>query len=121
MRRRPATRTERLSMLSMRGGCLSDLARSANACFALKQDQIERRRGAGDRGQQGMRLAAMVGLMVEEMVECRRKLLLHVDRIGDGPVAEPAGEVSVSERIGIAQDAFVLGAPGVAQGGEILM
>ena len=62
-------RTERFSMESMKGRCLFDFARSAKAGLALEDDEIEGRRGSGDRGQQGMRLAAVMGLMVEEMVE----------------------------------------------------
>ena len=51
---------------------------------------------------QGMGLAAMVGLVVEEMIECGRKLLLDIDRIDEGAKADGAGEVLVAQAFDIA-------------------
>ena len=72
--------------------------------------QVERRRGvlaAGD-GEQRVRLAAMVGLVVEEMRQRRRQRLGDVGRPGDRAVAEGAGEVGLAQAVDIGDDALVL-------------
>ena len=71
---------------SPKGRILARLVRHACAGFALIDDQIETRRllVADDRGQQCVRLAAVVGLVVEKMIERRRQRLFDVLRVDDG-------------------------------------
>ncbi len=67
--------------------------------LALEEEEVERRGGvlaAGD-GEQRMCLAAMVGLVVEEVPESRRQRLGDVGRAGDRAIAERAGKVGVAE------------------------
>ena len=68
-----------------------------------------------------MRLAAVVGLVVEEMIERRRQRLLDLLRPHDGPVAERAGEVGLGQFLDIAADPLVLGAAGGAQRREVVI
>src|SRR5258707_14921821 len=75
----------------------ADLARAAEPSLALEKDQIERRRIAGDRRKQAMRLPAVMGLVVEKMVERGRKLLLDMGRVRDGAIADASGQVGFAQ------------------------
>ena len=72
-----------------------------NPALPLEQDQVETRRPvvAEDGGEQGVRLAAVVGLVVEEMVERRRQRLFDQLRVGDGLVAQRAGQPLLIEAV----------------------
>ena len=43
-----------------------------------------------------MRLAAVMGLVVEEMIERRSKLLLDGRRIDEGTIADGAGKIGLA-------------------------
>src|SRR3954453_11413180 len=79
------------------------------AGLALVDEEVERRRGAGQARQQAMRLAAVVGLVVEEMHQRRLQRLLDVAGIRDRAVAEAPGEVGIGEALDVASNAAVLG------------
>jgi hypothetical protein len=63
---------------------------------------------ADDRREQSVRLAAMVGLVVEEMIERRRQRLFDGLRGDYGAVADRATEGLVVEAIDITADEDVL-------------
>ena len=73
----PMTRGKRGNGLHAASGVKIFAARAALAGFPLKQDEIEggSEVPAADRREQTMRLPAVMGLVVEEMVERRRQLL----------------------------------------------
>ena len=68
-----------------------------------------------------MRLAAMVGLVVEEMIERRRQRLLDGLRVDHGAIADDAVEVVAAQAGDVAADENVLAAAGGAQGAEIFI
>src|SRR5581483_6280246 len=119
---RPPMRTVRSSITSMArllaersGQCKrsGDDARAAEAALPLKDDQIEARRlvVADNRGQQRMRLSAMVCLVIEEMIERGLKLLLDRLRIDESAEAERSGELIIAERSDVVRDTLILRAP----------
>ena len=52
-----------------------------HACIALEEDEVERGReiAAADRGEESMRLATMMRLVIEEMGKRRAEGLRHLD------------------------------------------
>lgn len=82
---------------------------STSAYFPLVVEKIEFRRLGTEVGENAMGLAAVMGLVVEEMRERRCQLLF--DRIGqrDRLVADGAGELRLVEAAHIAEDTLVLG------------
>src|SRR5260370_26913760 len=93
----------------------------ADAGLALKDEQVEGRRLAGQFGEQAMRLAAMMRLMIEEMEQQRREILLDLDRAARRPVAQGSGEIGLAEAADIGADARILDASCGAQLGEIVV
>src|SRR5690606_31518381 len=91
---------------------LLDPARTRKTAFTLKDDQIKRWGGrvAPQAAQQTMHLSAVMGLVIEEMIQRRRQRLLDVNRIDDGAVAEVAGKIGVGQRSDVIDDAPVFGA-----------
>ena len=75
--------------------------------------------GLAKHGQDHMRLAAVMGLVVEEMRKRRRQPLRHGAHVGDGHIGEAAGERLFAERADPVDDALVLGLARAAQLGEI--
>jgi hypothetical protein len=100
-----------------------DLAQCAFSSFALVYDQIEAwcELIADDAAQQGMSLAAMMGLVVEEMGKCGRKLLFDRCRIDEGAVANSTFKIVLAQAFDLAADARILGAPRGAQIVEIVV
>src|SRR5262249_53644515 len=68
-----------------------------------------------------MRLAAVMGLVIEEMQKQRRQVLLELSGAPRAAIAEPAREVSFREPRNVRTDARILGAPPRAQLREILV
>src|SRR5579883_3385418 len=91
------------------------------APVALIDQQVEGRRLTRDLGQEAMRLATMMGLVIEEMQEQWRQMLLEVGGAPRAVIADRAREVSLRESRDIFADARVLGAALGAQLREILV
>src|SRR5579872_2080820 len=87
----------------------------AGAGFPLIDQQIEGRRLAGEPGQQAMGLAAMMGLMVEEMQQERRQPLFDLRRTPGAAIADRPGKPCLVECIDIGDDAGVLDLPRPAE------
>src|SRR5262249_46239858 len=102
-------------------GRLVEGADRSHSGLALKHDQVERRGIPGQGREQAMGLAAMMGLVIEKMVERRGKRLLDIARIADGPIGEPAREALLRQSIDVARDALVLVRTRPAQGREIIV
>jgi hypothetical protein len=66
-------------------------------------------------------LPAVVGLVAEKMVECRRERLLDLFRPHEGPVVDRACEIAVAQALDIAADLRFLGSSPPAQSREILV
>src|ERR1700688_1394269 len=67
-----------------------------------------------------MRLAAVVGLAIEEMIERGGEYLLDIGGIAEGAIADDASEVRLAQTFDIFVDCFVLGAPRRAKLSRIL-
>ena len=95
----------------------------SDAGLALEEHEVEGwgEVAAADPGEQAMRLAAMMGLVIEEMGERRPKRLGDVRRIGDRPIGEGAGEVGFGQRLDVEDDALVFVAPRDTEAGEIVV
>src|SRR6202521_3597437 len=91
------------------------LARSAeaDAGLALEHQEIERRRkvAAAQAGKQRVHLAAMVGLVIEEVVDRGRERLGDRLRVDDGPVGELAPQLRMVEPSLVARAALGVSAP----------
>jgi hypothetical protein len=70
-------------------------SREPGAGLALVDQEVEGGGGAGEPGQEAVGLAAVVGLVVEEVHQRRRQRLLDVARVRDRAVAEEPGKVGV--------------------------
>jgi hypothetical protein len=68
-----------------------------------------------------MCLAAVVRLVVEEMVERGRQRLLDLDRPHESAVADGAGKVGVCQSSDIVADARILRGPRRPQWGEVVI
>src|SRR5215468_2667082 len=72
---------------------------NADPGLALVDQKIERRRLANDARQDAMGLAAVVGLMVEEMQQNRGQILHNLGRATGRAIGEPGGgEISLLQR-----------------------
>src|SRR5579884_3239315 len=106
----------------MRALLASPLSQS-DAGLALIDDEVEGwRRLVADRGrEQGMGLAAVMGLVVEEVVERKGERLLDILRTHEGAIADRGGQIRLVERVDIVGDTPVLRDAGGPQGREVVM
>src|SRR5438477_6837164 len=65
-----------------------------------------------------MGLAAVMGVMVEEVIERRRKLLLDGARVGDRAIGDQPAEVFLGQTADVVDDALILRAAGRTQRAE---
>src|SRR5262249_3958681 len=91
--------------------------------FALIDDQVEagRKPIAQDSAQECMRLTAVVGLMIEKMVESGSERLFDILRINNRPIADRLRKIVVAQAGDVAKDAFILLSARRAQLCEIVM
>src|SRR5436189_981774 len=77
----------------------------ADAGLALEDQQVEGRGLALEAGQQAMRLAAVMGLVVEEMQQQRHQRLLDLSRVAQRAIAHEPVEVGLAQPRDIGGDA----------------
>src|SRR5712671_1087816 len=83
----------------------------ARAGLALVNQEVERRRLAGDLSQEAMRLAAVMRLVIEEVQQQRRQQLLDLRGAARAAVADRACEVVFRKSRDVIDDPCVVGAP----------
>ena len=86
--------------------------------LSLEPDEIERRCLVSKARQHAVNLAAMVGLVIEEMEKRRYERLLHRHRIRNWRVAEPSPHRFLAQSFGESQYPRVLRLARIAKLGE---
>src|SRR5437899_2874392 len=89
-----------------RGGGVA--SRPAGVALSLVAQQVEHQVAMAEAAQDRMRLAAVMGLVIEEMRQGRREGLLELLGRGDAAVADSALELLFAKPVDIGDDAPVL-------------